>query len=165
MMSPFIPDDFEAPPKLETEAFRLRMLTVGDVVKDYDAVMTSVARLKAVFARRTTWPTGLTLEQDLADLGWHQVEFQRRRSFAYTVMNLAESQCLGCVYVNPTGKRGYDAVAYLWVRDSEFQKGLDPILFDAVRTWLARDWPFRQVAFPGRVIDWESWDALAESLC
>jgi hypothetical protein len=159
---PFVPSNFKVPEKLETEEFRLRMLSVNDVVKDYDAVMTSVDRLKKVFGRETEWPTGLTLEQDLADLGWHQVEFQRRTSFAYTVMDETESRCLGCVYINPTRKQGYDAVVYLWVRDSEFEKGLDPVLFGAVKEWIAKDWPFRSVAYPGRTVDWEPWESLPE---
>ncbi|MFQ5530538.1 MAG: hypothetical protein ACE5FP_09330, partial [Gemmatimonadota bacterium] len=136
------------PERLETEKFLLRTLTVNDVVKDYDAVMTSVARLKKIFGRNTDWPTDLTFEQDLIDLGWHQREFQRRTSFAYTVMNPTESQCIGCVYINPTRKQGYDAVVYLWVRDSEFEKGLDPILFDAVKAWVANDWPFQPRSTP-----------------
>jgi hypothetical protein len=138
------------------------MLTVNDVVKDYDAVMTSVARLKKVFGRNTNWPNDLTFEQDLIDLGWHHREFQRRKSFAYTVMSPTESQCIGCVYINPTRKREYDAAVYLRVRDSEFEKGLDPILFDAVKEWIANDWPFRKVAYPGRTVDWESWKAIQE---
>ena len=159
---PFVPSDFKVPEKLETQKFLLRTLTVNDVVKDYDAVMTSVARLKKVFGRNTDWPTDLTFERDLIDLGWHQREFLRRTSFAYTVMNPTESQCIGCVYINPTRKQGYDAVVYLWVRDSEFEKGLDPILFDAVKEWVANEWPFQKVAYPGRTVDWESWEAIPE---
>ena len=161
-MYPFVSSDFKVPEKLETKKFLLRMLTVNDVVKDYDAVMTSVARLKKMFGRNGKWPTGLTFEQDLIDLGWHHKEFQQRRSFAYTVMNPTESQCIGCIYINPTRKRGYDAAVYLWVRDSEFEKGMDPILFDAVKEWLASDWPFRKVAYPGRTVDWESWESMQE---
>ena len=51
---------------------------------------------------------------------------------------------------------------YLWVRQSEFEKGLDPVLFQAVKQWIANDWPFENVAFPGREIDWDSWEALPE---
>ncbi len=160
---PFVPSEFKVPEKLETEKFRLRMLTVDDVVKDYDAVMTSVDHLKNVFGADSSWPSAdLTFEQDLIDLGWHQKEFQRRRSFAYTVMNPSESQCLGCVYIVPTRKRGYDAEVYLWVRKSEFEKGLDPILFDAVKEWVANEWPFKNVAFPGRDTDWKTWESLPE---
>ena len=47
--SPLVPDGFSIPSSLVTEEFRLRMLTVNDVVKDYDAVMSSVEHLKGVF--------------------------------------------------------------------------------------------------------------------
>ena len=106
---PFVPSAFKVPETLETRQFRLRMLTVNDVVKDYDAVMTSVEHLRGVFGPQSAWPAeDLTLEQDLIDLGWHQKEFRIRQSFAYTVMNLSETTCLGCVYINPARKRGYD---------------------------------------------------------
>ncbi len=157
---PFVPADFKVPERLETEMFRLRMLTVNDVVKDYDAVMTSVEHLQGVFGPRSKWPRDLTFEQDLIDLGWHQREFQIRRSFCYTVMSLDESECLGCVYISPTRKRGYDASISLWVRKSEFDKGLDPILFSAVKEWVAKEWPFKNVAFQGRDIDWDTWRAI-----
>ena len=160
---PFVPKDFKIPENLETEKFRLRMLTVNDVVKDYDAVITSIEHLQGVFGSTSSWPANdLTFEQDLIDLGWHQKEFQRRSSFAYTVMNLDESLCLGCVYINPTMKKDFDAVVYLWVRKSEFDKGLDPILFDAVKSWIEKEWPFKNVAYLGRDIEWKVWESITE---
>jgi hypothetical protein len=151
MSKPFVPDDFLVPANLETDTLRLRMLTVNDVVKDYDAVMTSITHLQGVFGKSSTWPSKrLTLEQDLIDLGWHQKEFQQRTSFAYTVMSLDESQCLGCVYFFPSQNEKVDAEIYLWVRQSEFEKGLDPILFDTVRNWVTEEWPFKNVLYPGR---------------
>jgi hypothetical protein len=158
---PFVPTDFRVPDKLETQEFRLRMLTVNDVVKDYDAVMSSVEHLAKVWPG-SGWPEGLTLEQNLIDLGWHQKEFQRRQSFAYTVVNLAETQVLGCVYINPTRKRGHDAVVYYWVRRSELASGLDARLSAALRQWLEKAWPFAKPAYPGRDIDWEAWRAIPD---
>ena len=158
---PFVPADFHVPRKLETSEFRLRMLTVNDVVKDYDAVMTSAEHLKTIWPGGT-WPDGLTLEQDLIDLGWHQKEFQMRQSFAYTVVTPSESHVTGCVYINPTRKRGYDAVVYLWARQSELAGGLERRLHAAVKDWLAREWPFKKVAFPGRGLDWETWRAIPD---
>jgi hypothetical protein len=150
-MPKLVPNDFAVPEKLETEHFRLRMLTVNDVVKDYDAVMSSLDHLRGVFGPGTTWPSpDLTLEQDLIDLGWHQKEFQTRRSFAYTVMRLDESQCLGCVYIVPAAAEGYDVDVYAWVRKSAFDAGLDSILFGTVQHWLATAWPFTNVRYPGR---------------
>jgi hypothetical protein len=158
---PFVPPEFALPAKLETKEFRLRMLTVNDVVKDYDAVMTSVAHLKTIWPG-DVWPEGLTFEQDLIDLGWHQKEFQTRRSFAYTVVTPSESQVTGCVYINPTAKRGYDAVVYLWARQSELAGGLESRLYSEVREWITAEWPFKKVAFPGRNIDWATWRSIPD---
>lgn len=161
MHKPFVPKDFQVPEKLETDKFRLRMLTVNDVVKDYDAVMSSIDHLKGVFGERSRWPSkDLTLEQDLIDLGWHQKEFQIKSSFAYTVMKLDESKCLGCVYIYQTIKKDFDTEVYLWVRKSEFDKGLEPILFDSIKQWIKELWPFEKVAYPGREIDWQTWKTL-----
>jgi hypothetical protein len=158
---PFLRPGFAVPATLETEEFRLRMLTVNDVVKDYDAVMSSYEHCRTIWPGGK-WPEGLTLEQNLIDLGWHQKEFQRRRSFAYTTVNLSESRVLGCVYIGPTRKPGFDTEVYLWARQSELANGLETRLFGTVKAWLARDWPFQKVAFPGRDIAWDTWRALPD---
>lgn len=153
---PFVPKDFTVPAGLETAEFRLRMLTVNDVVKDYDAVMSSVDHCKTVWPG-SKWPDGLTFEQNLIDLGWHQKEFQIRRSFAYTVVTPSESMVVGCVYIQPTRKRGHDAEVYLWARQSELASGLEDRLYAAVNDWVAKAWPFKSPAFPGRDVSWETW--------
>jgi len=68
---PFVSDDFVLPEVLEN--------------KDYDAVMSSAEHLRSVWPD-SGWPGGLTLEEDLIDLGWHQKEFVIRLSFAYTLV-------------------------------------------------------------------------------
>lgn len=158
---PFVPKDFSVPAMLETAEFRLRMLTVHDVVKDFDAVMTSVDHLKTIWPGGK-WPTGLTLEQNLIDLGWHQKEFQIRRSFAYTVVSLSEEMVKGCVYIEPSHKSGYDAEVYLWARQSELAGGLEERLYEAVRKWVSEAWPFERAAFPGRSVGWDAWAKLPD---
>jgi hypothetical protein len=159
--TPFVPTDFAVPETLETDEFRLRMLSVHDVVKDFDAVMSSVDHCKSVWPGGT-WPEGLTLEQNLIDLGWHQKEFQTRRSFAYTVVDPSESRVLGCVYVEPTRKRGFDAEVYLWARRSELAGGLEERLYAAVAAWIATTWPFEAAAFPGRDVAWDTWRSIPD---
>jgi len=162
-MKKFAPDSIIIPSGIETEDFRIRALTIHDVVKDYDAVMSSIDHLQGVFGPDISWPSAdLTFEQDLIDLGWHHKEFQKKRSFAYTVMSLDESRCLGCVYVDPSEKAGYDAKVILWVRQSEVGNGLDEKLYAAVRTWMSEQWWFSTVAFPGRQLRWEEWDGLPD---
>lgn len=158
--TPFVAPDFKVPEKLETSEFRLRMLKVSDVVKDYDAVMTSTAHLRKLY--QSTWPEDMTLEENLIDLGWHQKEFMRRTSFAYTVVALDESRVLGCVYINPTRKRGYDASISMWARESELASGLEDRLVAAVKEWIAKDWPFKNPAYPGRGIDREEFRQLPD---
>jgi len=150
-MHNLVPEEFEVPASFEAPTFRLRTLTVNDVVKDYDAVMSSVEHLQKQNVFGTTWPKAdLSLEQDLIDLGWHQKEFQKRSSFAYTMMSLDEAECLGCIYIYPTEIPGKDAEVYLWVRASEYEKGTDAVLFETVKQWLERVWPFENVAYPDR---------------
>src|SRR5262249_16223229 len=152
-----VPDDFVVPARLEADGFHLRMLTVNDLVKDYDAVMSSEARLRGSMNPDSGWPQGLTIQDDLVDLGWHQREFSQRRSFAYTVMSPDESVCLGCCYIYPSDKPGFDAKALWWVGSSAVAGGLDDRLGAAFRKWLRACWPFKHVAFPGRDIAWNEW--------
>ena len=157
-----VPDGFEVPEVLEHPRFRLRMLSVNDLVKDYDAVMSSVAHLRATYSAESggSWPEGLTIEDDLVDLGWHQKEFRRRSSFAYTAMAPDESRCLGCVYIKPTRKRGHDCKVMMWVRADALADGLDEELYRTVRAWIADIWPFASPAWPGRAISFEDWRSL-----
>lgn len=155
----FVPTEFAVPSELSTANFTLRMLSIDDVEKDYEAVTSSAERLSRVWPD-SGWPAGLTLRQNLIDLGWHEKEFQNRSSFAYTMVTPDESQVLGCVYFYPTEKVGYDTEVFLWVREGEVANDLDQALFEVVQQWLASDWPFENPAYPGRTISWEHWDAL-----
>ena len=157
-----VPDGFEVPEVLEHPRFRLRMLSVNDLVKDYDAVMSSVEHLRATYSPESggSWPEGLTIEDDLVNLGWHQKEFRRRSSFAYTAMAPDESRCLGCVYIKPTRKRGHDCKVMMWVRADALAGGLDEELYRTVRAWIADSWPFASPAWPGRAVSFEDWRAL-----
>ena len=135
---------------LETDRFRLRMLSVDDVEKDYEAVIESRELLHAMFGG--PWPRpGFTLEENLADLERHQQEFLSRKAFAYTVVSLDETRVLGCVYINPPETTDSDAAVVMWVRQTEYDRGLDEILFNNVRDWISSDWPFKKVDYPGRI--------------
>ena len=152
-----VPKDFAVPPRLNGMGFHLRMLSVHDVVKDFAAVTESESRLVGSMGDGSEWPRGLTIEENPIDLAWHHREFTIGHSFAYTVMNDDESRCLGCCYVNPSDKAEYDAVAFYWVREREFQQGFDAVLGTAFRNFLEGKWPFKKVAFPGRDIASSKW--------
>lgn len=166
MIEKFVPEDFVIPEKLETDKLRLRMLTVDDVVKDYEAVMTSIEHLRSLCDpySGSLWPEeSMTIEEDLRDLERHQREFLERKAFAYTVMSPDESVCLGCMYIDPSHVKEYDAEVYLWARQSVFEKGFEDYLYQVVREWIEADWPFTRVAYPGREIGWEEWRSLRKN--
>ena len=158
MKNSFVPKNAIVPKGINTEMYNVRMLTVNDLIKDYDAVMSSTNHLKGVFGPNDDWPTGLTIEENLIDLGWHQKEFQKKSSFAFTVMSLDETECLGCMYIYPSDNPSYDAIIIMWVRQSEVPNGLDEILFSIVKKWIQEKWPFNKVAYPGRDVSWDEFE-------
>ena len=87
----FVPPEFNIPEKMETERYRLRMLSIDDVEKDFEAVISSAKHVSKVWPD-SDWPDGLTLKQNLIDLGWHEKEFQNRTSFAYTMVTLVNQK-------------------------------------------------------------------------
>jgi hypothetical protein len=158
---PFVPLDFELPEAVEFDGFVLRPIHVNDAVIDYDAVMTSVDSIRDSYWRAPGWPThDLTLMQDLIDLAWHTKERQFRTSFVYIPVTPDGTRQLGAVYIDPSVKDGYDANVQTWVRASELEQGFDERFFLTVKGWIEREWPFERVAYPGREISREEWDAL-----
>ncbi|MBK8739668.1 MAG: GNAT family N-acetyltransferase [Betaproteobacteria bacterium] len=146
----FLPDDFEVPAVAGTERFRLRSITIHDVFKDYDAVMSSREHLWQRFGAIWGWPAAdMTIEQNIVDLGWHQKEFTLRSSFDYAVMSLDGARLLGCVYIDPPREPGVDAEVWLWARQSELAAGLEGELERFVVDWLGRSWPFKSIHLQG----------------
>ena len=159
----FLPDDFEIPTLLTTEAFRIRPISIHDVVKDYDAVMTNREHLWDLFGEAWGLPQeDLTLEQDLIDLRWHQKEFEMGSSLDYAVMSPDERRLLGCLYMDPPDKAGFDAEVYFWARQDGPEQGLEGELERVVRRWISEEWPLERVAYPGRDIPWKDWDAMPD---
>jgi hypothetical protein len=162
-MARLIPLAHPIPPGFEHPRFRVRLITIHDLVRDFDAVMGSADRLRERFPL-WGWPSpDMTLEQDLVDLGWHQKEAEMRRSFNYAVVSLDEKRLLGCVYVDPPEKRGAEAEVAFWVRADEEGTGLEEELERAVRAWVAESWPFTTVRWPGRDISWDEWARLSDA--
>jgi len=71
-----VPDEFKVPDLLTTERFRLRPITVHDVVKDYDAVMTNRAHLWSLFGDCWGWRGDAWPFENVAfpgrDISWHE---------------------------------------------------------------------------------------------
>ena len=117
--APWFPPDFDVPDRLDGPGFSSQnALGRRRGAQDFEAVIASTDRLRGLFGPGSAWPDGVTMAEDLIDLAWHQREFSIRHSFAYTVMASDDSRCLGCVYIFPSDRRGYDATVFYWSRRS-----------------------------------------------
>jgi hypothetical protein len=148
-------DDFHARTELRTDEFLLRPIRASDAALDYEAVMASKEYLRPW--EQTGWPADdFTVEANRADVvkleRWHAAG----ERFTYTVLDPTGTQCLGCVYIAPTGAplfarkqiaaidgarwSEYAVAVHFWVRTSRLAGGLDRRLLDALGPWLAQEW-------------------------
>lgn len=157
----FVPADFDAPTSVETPGFKLVPLGPELVRLDFEAYMSSIEHLQATFTRSTAWPRQEISDADaMRDMLNEQSRFASRSSFAYAVLTPDGRRERGCVYVYPSPVSDYDAEVTMWVTKAEFDAGFDAELFAWVAGWMATAWPFANVAYPGRSIEWGAWDSL-----
>ena len=162
-MPDFVATDFRVPVSVEGDGFKLKPLGPDLVKIDYDAYMSSIDHLQKTFSRSSNWPReGITDEDAMLDMRTEEARFKQRESFAYGVLTTDGSRERGSVYVRPSKKQGFDAEVSMWVTKAEFDRGFDAELFAWVQKWVDKDWPFSSVAYPGRTIEWASWDAMPD---
>ena len=155
---PFVPAGWSPPTPLRTESFRLAPLGPEHNESDHEAWGSSIEHIRATpgFApaeREDAWPRPMSAESNLADLEMHAREFRDREAFAYTVLAPEPDvdRVIGCVYIDPDAAGGAAADVRCWVTASSAE--LDGVLASALRSWLAAEWPFSSVRFPGRFGD------------
>ena len=118
----------------------------------YEAVMKSENHLYKLMDD-SDWPKKMTLNENLADLGWHEVEFSLRHSFAYTVLSPQnKEEVIGCCYIYPSDNPDYEVQVYYWIRQDLLSSGLETELGNAFKSWLKKTWPFKKIEFPRRNI-------------
>lgn len=157
----FIPAGFHAPLLVKTTAFKLVPLGPALVKVDFDAYMSSIEHLQKTFTRSTDWPhAGITDADAMKDMETERARFLARKSFAYSVLTPDGLRERGCIYVSPSPVAGYDAMVMIWVTKAEFDAGFDAELAAWATQWVQTQWPFKKVAYPGRTIDWATWDAM-----
>lgn len=114
------------------------------VDEDFDAVIATGDLLDGIFG---AWPEGLTREENLIDLAWHEREFTARRSFSWIVRDRGGTY-LGCFYLYPAiGARGA-ATAALWLCDIPDRLPTARMLKLALDAWLSDNLP------PGIAVAW-----------
>lgn len=124
--------------------YQLTPLSHAHVDEDYAAVMATAPLFGEFFG---DWPVGLTREENLIDLAWHDREFTTKRSFSWIVRD-AEAVYIGCFYLFPEpGMRG-QATAALWLCNipertaiaRAVKAALDVLLADHVPSGIALTW-------------------------
>jgi len=156
-----VPADFNVPTQVEGPGFKLVPLGPEVVKLDFDAYMSSIEHLQKTFSRSTRWPTAnISAADAMKDMEGEQARFKSRKSFAFAVLTPDGSRERGSVYVSPSPVAGYDAVVRLWVTKADYDAGFDAALYTWVTNWIQKGWPFKKVAYPGRAIDWATWDPM-----
>ncbi|MFI1968525.1 twin-arginine translocation pathway signal protein [Streptomyces cinnamoneus] len=143
----FVPDDFVVPSGLTGRGFRLEPLGPEHNAADHAAWTSSIGHIRgtAGFEQRG-WPpaAGMSLAENLRDLERHAGDFARRAGFTYTVLD-DDGTVVGCLYIYPSHADPQVTEVRSWVCADRAE--LDEPLFEAVKRWLASDWPFRDVRY------------------
>lgn len=147
--------NYTIPPILTTSTFIARKLCARDNDLDYAAWHSSIDIIRKT--RGGNWPTeDMTKEENMIDLSWHQREFEYKSSFAYTVMNLDETECLGCFYIYPFGEGmsstikpdgEYDIEVSWWVTQKMYDKGFYEELETFVKNFVEKTFPDLKVYY------------------
>ncbi|XKH52554.1 N-acetyltransferase [Citricoccus nitrophenolicus] len=147
----FVHADFAPPTELVTEHFRLEPLGPQHNEADLDAWTSSVEHIRSTPGYPDgNWPPpeGYSLERNLKDLERHAADFPAKKGFTFTVLDLADGDVIGCVYLYPPEREGFDVSVQSWVRASHAH--LDGQLAEAVVDWIAADWPWEHPDRYGR---------------
>lgn len=163
--TPFVPADFQVPELYVSRqgTFKLKPLGPKYARQDYAAYMGSIEHLQKTFSFSRSWPhAGLTLAEAVKDVEGEEAGFLARSKFTFAVLNPNESRELGCVYISPSNKEGYEATVKMWVTENQFVIGFEDRLYVEVKAWMKSRWPFARVAYLDREVTREEFRKLAD---
>ncbi len=146
----FVPEGFVPPVALVQDRFRLEPLGPQHNSADHAAWMSSIEHIRATAGYTGgDWPPvdGMSIEANLADLVRHARDFETRRGFTFTVLDAADGDVIGCVYLYPSAGE-HDVDVRSWVRADRAE--LDAPLAAAVARWIDADWPWSHPDRAGR---------------
>jgi hypothetical protein len=145
----FVPPEFDIPRGLQTSEFVLEPLGPEHNEPDYGAWTSSMEHIAATPGfPYGSWPREMTRDENRADLERHADDFRTRKGFTYTVLDPADRDVIGCVYIYPQRGGDHGACVRSWVRESHAH--LDTALWRTVSEWLESDWPFAGVEYAPR---------------
>jgi len=139
---PLLEDTFAVPELFVADGFRLELLGPQHNEADHAAWMSSIEHIRATPGFDAGWPPagGMSLAENLSDLQQHADRSARRLDFAYSVIEPATGDVIGCVYFKPSRTAAGEVLASSWVRAD--RADLDGPLTEVVGAWLLDAWPF-----------------------
>jgi hypothetical protein len=158
-LAQLVPDSFQVPTTYVGSNYKLVPLGPAVAELDYKAYMGSIDHIRK--SQGGNWPRpNLTMDDQAKDMAGEKAQWDGRKSFPYAVVTPDGAKELGCFYLRPSAKEGYDVVATMWVTKEAFDQGFEEQLFRDMKAWLAKSWPFQKPAWRGREISAEAWRAL-----
>ncbi|HET7305357.1 MAG TPA: N-acetyltransferase [Segeticoccus sp.] len=134
-----------------TDRFRLEPLGPRHNQADHAAWTSSIEHIRATPGYAGgSWPPpgGMSLHANHDDLRRHAADFEAGTGFTFTVLDPADDDVIGCVYLYPASSANHDVTIRSWVRADRAE--LDVPLADAVAAWVAAEWPWQRVDRCGR---------------
>ncbi len=144
----FFPRDKEIPRGIQINEFIIRQLRASDNEIDYKAAIESGFRSK-----------NFPKEENLKQIERHERDHNNRKSFAYTIVNSNETECYGCIFIQPivpflkavffqdhifkdwdVGED--DPAVGFWITPKGWQQGLYIRLLEKLPQWFKTEWPY-----------------------
>jgi hypothetical protein len=158
-LAQLVPDSFQVPTTYVGANYKIVPLGPAVAELDYQAYMSSIDHIRKT--QGGTWPRpDLTMADQAKDMAGEKAQWDGRKSFPFAVLNPEGTKELGCFYLRPSPKEGYDVVATMWVTKDQFDKGFEDQLYKDMKAWVSKAWPFKTVAWRGREITAEAWRAI-----
>ncbi|WP_018833895.1 hypothetical protein [Salinispora tropica] len=144
---PLVAASFAVPDVCVAHGLRLELLGPQHNEADHAAWMSSIAHIRSTPGFDQGWPpvAGMTLAENHEDLAGHAQRSHQRVDFAYSVIDIATGDVVGCVYFEPSSTGEREVAASSWV--SAARAELDGLLTEIVGAWLRAAWPFEVVHY------------------
>jgi hypothetical protein len=146
----FYPEDKEVPKELVFDDIRIRQLRATDNELDYKAVIESGFR-----------PEGFPKEENLQQIAKHEKSHNEKLEFAFTIVDIDETYCYGCIFVKPIVPflkfaffndrlvnnlelEEVDQAVSFWITPKGHAINLYERLLVELSNWFKEEWPYER---------------------
>jgi hypothetical protein len=154
-MISFFPNDKEVPSKLIFDSILIRQLRSTDNELDYQAVIESGFR-----------PEGFPKEENLKQISKHERDHNDRKEFAFTIMDVNETICYGCIFIKPINPflkfaffndrviesldiKENDPGISFWITPKGWKLNLFERILKELKNWFKAEWSYDRLFFLG----------------